>query len=59
MTGILEELANFIDENSPCSDVLPETLVGKRISHKFEVTEDETKLVCRYHYQIQFQYEDS
>ena len=43
LTDILEELANFIDENSPCSDVLPEALVGKRISHNFEVAEDETK----------------
>ena len=43
LTDILEELANFIDKNSPYSDVLPEALVGKKISHKFEVAEDETK----------------
>ena len=54
LTDILEEQANFIDKNSPCADVLPEALVGKRISHKFEVAEDETKW-----YAVQCQYEDS
>ena len=56
MNDIVKELADFIDQNSPFSDVLhnPETLVGRRIIHKFEVDSElgETKwysgIIVRY-----------
>lgn len=69
VSDILKELTDFIDRNSPFSAVLcsPETLVGQRISHKFEIAEGETKwydgIIVNYDastqtHEIAYDYED-
>lgn len=69
VSDILKELSDFIDKNSPFSAILrsPETLVGQKISHKFEIAEGETKwydgIIVNYDantktHEIAYDYED-